>query len=238
MYTVACMSIWDDDANLKLSIMTTMKHVDEYIFLLGPYKDYPLYVGQTIEDTNEKTRTMIYNLMGKKKFSIDNNMSAPWKSEMVKRNRYMELMDTYDEHDLWMLIIDSDELLFSEVGLPLAALSQLQSMPNKMNFISLPIWQHGMMYNDIRLPIRLIRYPTQGSLRYKKTHYHIYYDDMDGKDTLAITDAVLWDIGIWHLVGNRPQERIAQQEMYYQQVVEQNLEKNALYKTMLQYQRE
>jgi hypothetical protein len=231
MYIVACYNVWDDDANLRLSLIPLLNQVDEFIFLLGPYKNYPLYEGQTIEETNEKSLKMISNLVGDRA-TYDRNNHQPWESEIAKRNRYMELMDTFSEEDLWMLIIDSDEILASETGITLNTLTAMGLIPNKINFISLPIYQMGMMYNDIRLPIRLIRYPPEG-LRYRDTHYHIYYGD-----TLLITDAILWDFGIFHLVGNRPRERIAQQEMYYQQIVEKNLEKNALYKHMLQFRRE
>ncbi len=74
-YIVACMNVWDDDFNLKLAISSIMDQVDEFIFLLGPYKYYPLFKDQNIYDINQETREMIYKLMGKKRFVIDNNMS-------------------------------------------------------------------------------------------------------------------------------------------------------------------
>ena len=112
-YIVACMNVWDDDFNLKLAISSIMDQVDEFIFLLGPYKYYPLFKDQNIYDINQETREMIYKLMGKKRFVIDNNMSQPWEREIDKRSRYFELLSDWTHPAglaLWAFVIDSDEL--------------------------------------------------------------------------------------------------------------------------------
>ena len=238
MYIVACYNIWDDDPNLKMSLKSIENQVNQYIFVLGPYKGYPLYPDQEIEETNEDTCKLIKRTLGDKFWDCDRRADKFWESEIEKRNAYMIYMSALrtpeileelkDGEDVWMLIIDSDEIFMNQLGL---ALNKLGDIPKDINFLSIPIYQKGMMWNDLRLPIRLIRYPPEG-LEYKHTHFHIFYNDK-----LITSDYVLWDYGIMNMVGNRPADRIAQQEMYYREIVEKKLEKNVLYQNLMQYSR-
>ncbi|KKN86528.1 hypothetical protein LCGC14_0267040 [marine sediment metagenome] len=219
------MNVWDDDFNLKLAISSIMDQVDEFIFLLGPYKYYPLFKDQNIYDINQETREMIYKLMGKKRFVIDNNMSQPWEREIDKRSRYFELLSDWTHPAglaLWAFVIDSDELY---TGNNNNLRTLFKQDPKDYSFIGVPIFAKDQVHPaDLRTPIRLFRIPEDDVLRYDGTHYEVY-----DKNGLCRSEVVFWDIKIYHLVGNRRQDRMYQQEYYYSQVVKNKLEKNALF---------
>lgn len=213
----------------------------------------------------KRTREMIFKLVSQPQddghtFTSALVVDLEDASEIQKRNAYMqafwwnhpEILEKEElgtcqaiwqargnvgelDSDLWMLIMDSDEMLAIDPHLSLRMMLDATSA----GAISIPNVSRGYMLPDrVIYPLRLIRVPGRvtGRLEYKGNHYSIFHD-IDDLSVMIKADTIMPELQLMHLQGNRHPERRKQNAEYYQKVEAGGLEEHVGSYKLLKLQR-
>ena len=215
MKIIATIIFFNDEPELLLKALESVKGADQIVLVDGPYADWPH--GGKLKSDNALIDLMRNWGFKNKSLKIINSPTIPFPHQINKRNEYL----IGNEGD-WYINIDADEELRFHGGMDFASLkAMLQSLPKNIAWLECNLVFRPDMENGLYPTGRRIFKHLKG-IHYAETHAKLWDGDGNrtaleqGEKTTGPNDGIRsLGLDIYHNKIHRSKERLHLQGQYY-----------------------